>query len=249
MTARSVFALGALVALGTWLAATGCYRSQDTGGVIPGGDVDGDSDSDGDTDTDSDSDSDSDSDTDVDCGFLDDACCDDGTCADEGAVCAEIDTYGEPMCMTACAPDTCAVEGYEGIACVSLIGPTEALGFCYVVEDVENVLPDDNACDSAAYGGGWYCCPPSMGGDPGAYGEDGDLGTDASFCGGVDLSALAQPEEYAEAAASGVGICLTDGAGNELCAPACTFDNTCDVLHTCVSTELSDSLEGVCRPY
>lgn len=273
MPGRSTRMIALLVLCPALLDLPGCYRAEGTGSADTGPDADSDSDvdtgpdadsdadvdadadadtdADGDTDadTDGDSDSDVDSDSDADCGFTDEGCCPDLTCEDILAICAMFVTQSDPTCMTVCEPDSCEEEGFPGASCVGVGAPSDGLGFCDVGGDfdTESVLSEGNVCDEGVYGGGWYCCPDSMGGDEygdGAAASDTD---DAPMCDGVDLSALDEPSGSAAAAGSGVGLCLWDTDGYPRCAPACAFDNTCDVIHSCLPLEGSEGLYGACK--
>lgn len=240
-----------------------CYRSSpdlspagDTGGDADGdadsdadADADGDVDADADGDADTDGDADVDSDSDADCGWIDQECCGGGTCPDVDAICVMVDTNGSMFCFATCAPDVCDDEGYEDAACLD-VSAGNGLGICYDTDDLNAGLPDGNACepdgasDYGAFNG--FCCPGSMGGDGAGYGEGEDAG--ASICDGVDMAELPQPTSYDDFLEAGVGICLSDGAELEWCAAPCAFENSCDILHTCMPLDAAGESGGYCYP-
>jgi hypothetical protein len=241
----------------------GCYRSSpdlaiDTAGDADSdgdgdgdADVDEDADVDGDTDVDEDADVDSDSDSDADCGFVDEACCDDGTCADTDALCLQVDTEGNTFCYASCEPDVCDDEGFEDAACYD-VSAGNGLGICYTMSDLGTSMSDGNACEATSSGDygafNGYCCPESMGGDGLGFGPvEEDAGV-ASVCDGVDMSSLEAATSYADLIECGVGICLSDGAETEWCGVPCTFDNTCDVIHSCMPLDATGEAGGYCYP-
>jgi hypothetical protein len=225
------------------LSATGllpaCFNVEEPDDGFSGGEDAGggtNSDTDSDTDTDADTDSETDTGTDVGCGATDEVCCADSepACQDTDNYCVAIDMAGNTTCAEPCELHMCTEEGFADAWCIEPIEPSESLGLCLVETDFNLALGDGNACSSAAYGGGTFCCPSSLGGENG-FGETLLDGSPSSMCGDIDMSLLDQPVDDTQIIASGVGVCAS-ATGSDLCMIPCSPMNSCEEpQHVCVA--------------
>jgi hypothetical protein len=148
-------------------------------------------------------DTDEDSDTDPECGAVDQACCAAGTCDAADLVCVQMTGWDvDDHCYAPAVFTSCAPQGYPDARCED-VSDGGGLGVCRLGELVE--LSDESVCETELYGG--FCCPAEHGGDDLGFGGGG-----GSMCGDVDMEALSPTADVEETIASGVGVCVFDGA-------------------------------------